>query len=105
MDKEKQRLDIMLVQGLCSNRNRARAEIMAVMFMSTAGGKINRNSVPRREVKLCGRSNPYEPGRLKVKSYRLFALDLQDKVVLDIGASTGDSRSVPWRQGKTGYRH
>ncbi|MBE3572321.1 MAG: TlyA family RNA methyltransferase [Moorella humiferrea] len=90
----KQRLDVLLVsKGLFPSRQQAQAAIMA--------GEVLVNDVPvdkpgakvplEAEIRLTGRPLPYvSRGGLKLeKALRDFNIDLRQKVVLDVGASTG----------------
>lgn len=94
MTVSKQRLDLLLVEkGLYPTREKAQAAIMAGLIMvgekkiDKAGTKVDSNSV----LKILGNVCPYvSRGGLKLeKAVNYFALDLQDKIMLDIGASTG----------------
>lgn len=96
MGKEttKQRLDLLLVEnGLFTSRSRARAEIMAGnVFVD--GKRADKPGVSVRSsavLELKTRDNPYvSRGGLKLKkALEHFSVNLQDKVVLDVGASTG----------------
>ncbi|MDV2685155.1 TlyA family RNA methyltransferase [Alkalihalophilus lindianensis] len=91
---KKERVDVLLVErGLLETREKAKRSIMAgLVFTGTeridkAGLKID--SEAPLEVK--GVVIPYvSRGGLKLeKAIKVFNLDLKDKVVLDIGASTG----------------
>ncbi len=91
---KKERLDLLLVEkGLAPSREKAKALIMAgQVFVNQV--KIDKpgtlvDSVSLLEIK--GNILPYvSRGGLKLeKALRVFSLDLQDKVVMDIGASTG----------------
>ncbi len=93
-NKGKKRLDLLLVEkGLFPNRNRARAEIMAGnVFVN--GRREDKPGVfihPAAQIELQGKGNPYvSRGGLKLKkALQDFNINLQDKVVLDLGASTG----------------
>lgn len=94
MGSEKERVDVLLVeQGHFATREKAKAAIMAgVVFVGTervekAGIKCSRDT--RFHVK--GAPHPYVGrGGLKLeKAIHHFSLDLNGKVMLDIGASTG----------------
>lgn len=75
------------------NRNRARSEIMAgnVFIDGRREDKPGKFVSPAAPIELRQRDNPYvSRGGLKLKkALQYFAVDLHDKVVLDIGASTG----------------
>jgi 23S rRNA (cytidine1920-2'-O)/16S rRNA (cytidine1409-2'-O)-methyltransferase len=90
----KERLDVLLVEkGFFSSRERAKAAVMAGLVrvngerVDKAGTKIHTDA--RIEVK--GQLHPYvSRGGLKLeKALSVFSVTLQDRVVIDIGASTG----------------
>lgn len=90
----KERLDVLLVeQGYFESREKAKAAIMAgLVWMGServdkAGTKVPRTS----ELTVKGAPHPYvSRGGLKLeKAIRVFGIDMQDAVMLDIGASTG----------------
>ncbi len=90
----KERLDVLLVErGYYDSREKAKAAIMAGLVwqgserLDKAGTKIARSV----ELTVKGAPHPYvSRGGLKLeKAIRVFGLDLQDVVMLDIGASTG----------------
>lgn len=90
----KERLDVLLVeQGYYDSREKAKAAIMAGLILvgteqvDKAGTKIPRDAV----LTVKGAVHPYvSRGGLKLeKAIREFGIDLQDVVMLDIGASTG----------------
>lgn len=91
----KQRLDVMLVeQGFASSREKAKAVIMSgVVFVNgqreDKAGSVFESSKVKIEVK--GHTLKYvSRGGLKLeKAMEQFDLELQDKVCMDIGASTG----------------
>lgn len=94
MAGDKQRLDLLLVEkGFYSTREKAQAAIMAGLIMvgekkiDKAGTKVDVNSSLRILGNLC----PYvSRGGLKLaKALENFPLNLEGKVILDIGASTG----------------
>jgi 23S rRNA (cytidine1920-2'-O)/16S rRNA (cytidine1409-2'-O)-methyltransferase len=94
MSSDKERLDILLVeQGYFESREKAKAAIMAGLVFANeepvdkAGMKISRAAI----LKVKGAVHPYvSRGGLKLeKAIKLFEIDLQDAVMLDIGASTG----------------
>lgn len=91
---KKERLDVLLVtRGLFPTREKARRAIMAGLVrvegdrVDKAGEKVPLDA--RIEVK--GDPCPYvSRGGLKLeRALRVFGLDLTDKAVLDVGASTG----------------
>lgn len=94
MSDSKERLDILLVKkGIFKSRERARACIMAGEIfvdgkrIDKAGEKVKENS----EIVFKGEELPYvSRGGLKLeKAIKNFNINLQDKICMDIGASTG----------------
>lgn len=90
----KKRLDVVLVEkGLAASREKAKALIMAGKVLvnenkiDKAGTEIN----PELPIRLLGQDIPYvSRGGLKLeKALQVFPVDLTDKVVADLGASTG----------------
>lgn len=90
----KQRLDVLLVEkNLAPSRERAKTTIMAGLVL-VDGQKIDKAGTlvkPEAVIRILGNSIPYvSRGGLKLeKAMREFGIVLQDKVVADIGASTG----------------
>lgn len=93
-DMKKERLDILLVeQGHYATREKAKAAIMAGLVLvgqercDKAGTKFPVDSV----ITVKGALHPYvSRGGLKLeKAIQVFGIDLKDKVMMDIGASTG----------------
>jgi 23S rRNA (cytidine1920-2'-O)/16S rRNA (cytidine1409-2'-O)-methyltransferase len=94
MSDAKERLDVLLVeQGYYESREKAKAAIMAgLVFVNEEpfdkpGTKIARS----KTIRVKGAVHPYvSRGGLKLeKALREFNIDLKDRVMLDIGASTG----------------
>lgn len=94
MSDKKERLDILLVEkGIFSSRERAKTSIMAGKIfvdgqrIDKAGEKVSVNS----EIIFKGQEIPYvSRGGLKLeKAMKEFNISLNDKVCMDIGASTG----------------
>lgn len=94
MSTKKERVDVLLVErGLCETREKAKRAIMAGLVFSPderidkPGVKIEIDT----PLELKGKVMPYvSRGGLKLeKAIKVFDLNLQDKIVLDIGASTG----------------
>lgn len=90
----KQRLDVLLVErNLVASRERAKSSIMAgLVFVD--GQRVDKAGTMVKDTALLdvrGDSIGYvSRGGLKLaKAIRTFAIDLKDKVVADIGASTG----------------
>jgi 23S rRNA (cytidine1920-2'-O)/16S rRNA (cytidine1409-2'-O)-methyltransferase len=90
----KERLDVLLVErGYFDSREKAKAAIMAGLVwrgterVEKAGMRLPRDV----ELTVRGAPHPYvSRGGLKLeKAIRMFGIDLQDVVMLDIGASTG----------------
>ena len=94
MAQNKQRLDILLLErGLFPSREQARAAIMAgeVLVNEVKIDKAGAGVASDCTVRILGQRLPYvSRGGLKLaKAISSFHLDLTDKIVLDIGASTG----------------
>ena len=94
MSSKKERLDILLVEkGICNSRERAKTNIMAGLVfvdgqrVDKAGEKVNRDS----EIIFKGEELKYvSRGGLKLeKAMNEFNISLDNKVCMDIGASTG----------------
>lgn len=91
---KKQRIDILLVErGLMETREKAKRAVMAGLVFSNEnrldkpGEKVNED-IP---LQVKGNVLPYvSRGGLKLeKALKVFDVDVQDKILLDIGASTG----------------
>ncbi|TDX48263.1 TlyA family RNA methyltransferase [Orenia marismortui] len=91
---KKERLDVILTeQGLFKSRSQAKRSIMAGLVyvddqqVDKAGTKID----PEANIRVKGDLHPYvSRGGLKLeKAIDSFEIDLQNKLVIDIGASTG----------------
>ncbi|MCK8817526.1 TlyA family RNA methyltransferase [Natroniella sulfidigena] len=91
---KKERLDVVVTaRGLFKSRSQAKRSIMAGLVyvddqqIDKAGTKID----PEAEIRVKGDLHPYvSRGGLKLeKAITEFNLDLADKLVIDIGASTG----------------
>ncbi len=98
------RLDILLVEKqIVESRSRARAEIMAghVLVDGVQKDKPGLFVSPASEIRLKEKVHPYvSRGGLKLKkAIEEFGIDLQGKVVLDIGASTGGFTDCSLRHG------
>ena len=94
MGSKKERLDVLLVErGLIDTREKAKRTIMAGLVFSNEerlekpGEKVDRD-IP---ITIKGKMNPYvSRGGLKLeKALKVFDVDVSDKILLDIGASTG----------------
>ncbi|MBB3109188.1 23S rRNA (cytidine1920-2'-O)/16S rRNA (cytidine1409-2'-O)-methyltransferase [Paenibacillus phyllosphaerae] len=94
MTISKERIDVLLVeQGFYESREKAKAALMAGLVI-VDGEKVEKSGmkVPRTaSITVKGAPHPYvSRGGLKLeKAIRAFELQLQDVVMLDIGASTG----------------
>ncbi|SDH35588.1 TlyA family RNA methyltransferase [Alteribacillus bidgolensis] len=91
---KKERIDILLVeQGFFDSREKAKRSIMAGLVLADneridkPGTKIDRST----SIRIKGEAIPYvSRGGFKLeKALNVFPLNLQNKIVLDIGASTG----------------
>ncbi|MDS1030101.1 TlyA family RNA methyltransferase [Bacillota bacterium LX-D] len=91
---KKERLDILLVQsGFYSSREKAKAAIMAGLILVN-GEKIDKPGtlVPvDSTLKKTGNDLPFvSRGGLKLqKALQVFPINLNDKIILDVGSSTG----------------
>jgi 23S rRNA (cytidine1920-2'-O)/16S rRNA (cytidine1409-2'-O)-methyltransferase len=94
MKSKKERVDILLVeQGLFETREKAKRAVMAGIIYSNEtrldkpGEKIPSDST----LTVKGKTLPYvSRGGLKLeKALKVFDVDIKDKILLDIGASTG----------------
>lgn len=94
MPKDKQRLDVRLTaEGYCPSREKARAAIMAGQVF-VDGARIDKPGVPVSSaavLEVRGNPIPYvSRGGLKLdKAVKVFGIDLNGRVVIDVGASTG----------------
>jgi len=104
MSADKERIDLLLVeQGFYESREKAKAAIMAGLVyvgnerVEKAGTKIARDSA----LNVKGAVHPYvSRGGLKLeKALRYFSINIQDAVMLDIGASTGGFTDCALRGG------
>jgi 23S rRNA (cytidine1920-2'-O)/16S rRNA (cytidine1409-2'-O)-methyltransferase len=90
----KERLDVLLVErGFFESREKAKAAVMAGL-VSVAGERCDKPGTKLAEdvaISVKGELHPYvSRGGLKLeKALRTFGIDLRDKVMMDIGASTG----------------
>lgn len=87
-------MDVLLVErGLFETREKAKAAVMAGL-VSVAGERCDKPGTKLNEdvaISVKGELHPYvSRGGLKLeKALRTFNIDLRDKVMMDIGASTG----------------
>ena len=101
---EKRRADVTLVQQkLCESRERAQAAIMEgrVFLGEKRINKASETVGADETLTLKSAANEYvSRGALKLeKAVRVFCADLKDKVIMDIGSSTGGFTDVCLRQG------
>ncbi|MDD4334978.1 MAG: TlyA family RNA methyltransferase [Desulfotomaculaceae bacterium] len=94
MSQKKQRLDVRLAEEGCyPSREKARAAVMAgLVFVN--GQRADKPGLlikPQSNIEIRGSSLIYvSRGGLKLeKAIKSFSLDLNDRIVLDVGASTG----------------
>ena len=102
---KKEQVDVLLVQqGLFDSREQAKRSVMAGEVygknderIDKPGEKIDAETV----LSVKGRKIPYVGrGALKLaKAVEVFNIDLQDKIALDIGSSTGSFTDVALRNG------
>ncbi|MBP3952297.1 TlyA family RNA methyltransferase [Bacillus suaedae] len=104
---KKERVDVLLVErGLIETREKAKRCIMAGLVFSDTeridkpGLKIDRDA----PLELKGKPLPYvSRGGLKLeKALSVFPISIQDKLVLDIGASTGGFTDCSLQNGAVG---
>lgn len=90
----KERIDVLLVErGFYESRVKAKAALMAGLVLvdnepiDKSGMKVSRDA----DIKVKGAIHPYvSRGGLKLeKAIKAFGIDLKERVMLDIGASTG----------------
>jgi 23S rRNA (cytidine1920-2'-O)/16S rRNA (cytidine1409-2'-O)-methyltransferase len=91
---KKVRLDRLLVErDICQTRERARALIMsgAVFVGGARMDKAGAPVLPDADIRIEGEDNPYvSRGGLKLEgALREFGIDVTERVILDVGASTG----------------
>lgn len=90
----KERLDILIVKnGLAPSRERAKALIMSgnVFINGQREDKVGTKIDINAEIKVKGNSIPFvSRGGLKLdKAIKVFDIDLNNKICMDVGASTG----------------
>ena len=103
---KKERLDVLLVnKGLSESREKAKRTIMAgiVYVNGQKEDKAGSTFDPESEIEIRGNVLPYvSRGGLKLeKAIREFGVSCQDKVCLDIGASTGGFTDCMLQNGAT----
>ena len=94
MDSQKERIDVLLVeQGYYNSREKAKAAIMAgIVFADEERIEKPGMKVPRSvNIRVKGAVHPYvSRGGLKLeKALKTFEIQLNNRVMLDIGSSTG----------------
>ena len=103
--KEKQRLDIILVErGIYSGRDRAKAAIMAgeVMVDGKPALKAGENYDSDCQISIKEPLKYVSRGGLKLeKAIEVFNIDFKNKTVLDIGSSTGGFVDCALQNGAT----
>lgn len=103
---KKERLDILLVtRGFFTSRERAKAEIMSgkVLVNMCKIDKAGSLVAPDSNIQIIGNTLPYvSRGGLKLKkAIDTFNINLQNKIVADIGASTGGFTDCSLQHGAT----
>ena len=101
---DRERADVALVRrGLCESREKAQASIMAgeVYVGERKINKPSENIRPEDELIIRGPAIRYvSRGALKLeKAVAVFHADLRDRVIMDIGASTGGFTDICLRNG------
>ncbi len=92
---EKERVDVLAVkQGLFETREQAKRSVMAGLIYNEKNERFDKpgEKIPiTSELKIKGKKSPYvSRGGLKLeKALKVFDLSVADKILLDIGASTG----------------
>lgn len=102
---KKERVDVMAVnQGLFESREQAKRAVMAGEVYDQNNQRLDKPGVKipaDAKLQIKGRKLPYvSRGGLKLeKALKVFAIDVQDNIVLDIGASTGGFTDVCLQKG------
>ncbi len=97
---EKQRVDVLLVtQGLFETREKAKRAVMAGEVLGNNEERLDKPGVKipiDTDLHIKGKPLPYvSRGGLKLaKALKVFDISVQDKIVLDIGSSTGGFTDV-----------
>ncbi|KRN29658.1 putative hemolysin [Lactobacillus selangorensis] len=102
---KKERVDVMAVQqGLFASREQAKRAIMAGELYDNNDERLDKPGEKidaTKELHTKGKKMPYvSRGGFKLaKALKVFDIDLKDKIVLDIGASTGGFTDVALQNG------
>ena len=102
---KKERVDVLAVQqGLFDNVDQAKRSVMAGLVLTEKNERLDKpgEKIPTTtQLEIKGKKNPYvSRGGLKlVKAMNVFGLDFKDKIVLDIGSSTGGFTDVALQHG------
>ncbi|KZL40479.1 TlyA family RNA methyltransferase [Secundilactobacillus collinoides] len=102
---EKQRVDVLLVtQGLFETREKAKRAVMAGEVLGNNEERLDKPGVKipiDTDLHIKGKPLPYvSRGGLKLaKALKVFDISVQDKIVLDIGSSTGGFTDVMLQNG------
>lgn len=102
---EKERVDVLLVkQGLFDSREQAKRSVMAGEILGKNNERLDKpgQKIPvTTTLHMKGHKMPYvSRGGLKLaKALKVFDIDVKDKVVLDIGSSTGGFTDVMLQNG------
>ena len=102
---EKERVDVLLVkQGLFDSREQAKRSVMAGEILGKNNERLDKpgQKIPvTTTLHMKGHKMPYvSRGGLKLaKALKVFDISVQDKVVLDIGSSTGGFTDVMLQNG------
>lgn len=102
---KKERVDVLVVaQGLCETREQAKRSIMAGLVYDENNERMDKPGMKIPEhtkLQLKGSRLPYvSRGGLKLeKAIDVFDIDMTDKILLDIGASTGGFTDVSLQNG------
>ena len=105
MGIEKERVDVLAVQqGLFTSREQAKRAIMAGEMLGANEQRMDKagEKIPvTTELHLKGAPMPYvSRGGFKLeKALRVFNIDVSDKIILDIGSSTGGFTDVSLQNG------